>query len=193
MSDGSAEQITELLAAWNSGEKAALDSLMPVVERELRRVAHRYMRAENPNHTLQTTALVNEAYLKLINVRELNLQNRTHFFAVMAQVMKRILINHARDHKAGKRSKGAAHVDLDDVSVFSPEKSTELIHLDDALTKLAEFDQMKSRIVELRYFIGLSIEETAEVLGIAPITVSVHWRVAKAWLGKEIRGEKINV
>lgn len=182
------ESITQMLAAWNNGEEAALDNLMPHVERELRRIAHRYMRAENPDHTLQTTALVNEAYLKLVNKSELDWQNRAHFFAVMAQVMRRILINHARDQKADKRGKGAAHVNLEDVTVLSPEKSSELLALDEALTRLAEFDRTKSRIVELRYFSGLTVEETAEVLGIAPITVAVQWRVAKAWLGKEIRG-----
>jgi len=182
------ENITQLLVAWNDGDEAAMDNLMPYAERELRRIAHHYMRGENPNHTLQTTALVNEAYLKLVDKREINWQNRAHFFAVMAQAMRRILINHARDQKAGKRGNGAVHVNLEDACIFSLEQSVELLALDEALTRLAEFDKTKSRIVELRYFSGLTVEETAEVLGIAPITVSVQWRVAKAWLGKEIRG-----
>jgi RNA polymerase sigma factor (TIGR02999 family) len=187
------QQITEMLAAWSSGDESSIDRLLPMVETELRRIAHNYMRRENPGHTLQTTALVNEAYLKLVKQTDVTWQNRMQFFGISAQIMRRILINHARDKKADKRGKGAPHVNLDDVSILTPEKSNELIALDDALTKLAEFDQTKSRIVELRYFSGLTIEETAEVLGIAPITVSVHWRVAKAWLGKEIRGEKKDI
>lgn len=181
------QHITELLAAWNNGDKASLDRLLPVVETELRRIARRYMRQENPGHTLQTTALVNEAYLKLINEKQISWQNRAQFFAVSANIMRRLLINHARDKKADKRGGGADHVNLEDVFVLSPEKSEELIALDDALNRLAGFDPLKSRIVELRFFSGLTIEETAEVLGIAPITVSVQWRAAKAWLGKEIR------
>jgi RNA polymerase sigma factor (TIGR02999 family) len=185
MSDG--QQITELLAAWNSGDKSSIDRLLPIVETELRRIARNYMRRENPGHTLQTTALVNEAYLKLIDQNQVTWQNRSQFFAISANIMRRLLINHARDKKAGKRGGDAVRVNLEDASILSPEKSNELIALDDALTRLSQFDEMKSRIVELRYFSGLTIEETAEVLGIAPITVSVQWRSAKAWLGKEIR------
>lgn len=187
------ENITSLLAAWSEGKEEALNDLLPVVERELRRIAHNYMRRENPNHTLQTTALVNEAYLKLVNDRNAQWQNRAHFFALSALVMRRILINHARDRKADKRGNGADHVNIEDVHILSPEKSAELLALDEALEKLAKVDPIKSRIVELRYFSGLTLEETAKVLGIAPITVSVHWRSAKAWLGKEIRGEKSDV
>lgn len=182
------QQITELLAAWSDGDKSSIDRLLPLVENELRRIARNYMRRENPGHTLQTTALVNEAYLKLIDQNQVSWQNRSQFFAISANIMRRLLINHARDKKAGKRGGDAAHVHLDEVSILSPEKSNELIALDEALDRLAQFDEMKSRIVELRYFSGLTIEETADVLGIAPITVSVHWRAAKAWLGKEIRG-----
>lgn len=187
------ESITSLLAAWNEGKEEALNELMPMVERELRRIAHNYMRRENPNHTLQTTALVNEAYLKLVNDQNLQWQNRAHFFALSAQVMRRILINHARDRKADKRGNGAEHINLEDAHVLSPEKSAELIALDEALERLAKVDPLKSRIVEMRYFSGLTLEETAGVLGIAPITVSVHWRSAKAWLGKEVRGEKSDI
>lgn len=185
MSDG--RQITELLGAWNDGDKSSIDRLLPLVEAELRRIARNYMRRENPCHTLQTTALVNEAYLKLIDQNQITWQNRSQFFAVSANIMRRLLINHARDKKADKRGGGAEHVNFDDIAILSPEKSNELLALDDALNRLAQFDELKSRIVELRYFVGLTIEETAEVLGIAPITVSVQWRAAKAWLGKEIR------
>lgn len=184
------QQITELLIAWNSGDESSLEHLLPVVETELRKIAHNYMRRENVNHTLQTTALVNEAYLKLIDQTRAGWQNRAHFFAISAQIMRRILINHARDRVAGKRGGGAQHVELEEAVILTKEKSTELIALDEALERLAEFDKTKSRIVELLYFGGLTTEETAEVLGVSRSTVSVHWRAAKAWLGKEIRGEK---
>ncbi|MFN2393309.1 MAG: sigma-70 family RNA polymerase sigma factor [Pyrinomonadaceae bacterium] len=186
-------QVTELLAAWNNGEEAALEQLLPVVEIELRRIAHNYMRRERGNHTLQTSALVNEAYVKLIDQRDVHWQNRSHFFALSAQIMRRILLSHARDRVAQKRGGGAEHVELDDAVVLTKEKSAELIALDDALEKLAKFDKTKSRIVELRYFGGLTIEETAEALGIALVTVSVNWRLAKAWLAREIRGHEIKM
>jgi RNA polymerase sigma-70 factor (ECF subfamily) len=183
------QQITDLLVAWSQGDKVVLDQLMPMVEIELRRIAHNFMRKENGHHTLQTTALVNEAYLKLINQRNVNWQNRAHFFALSAQIMRRILLNCARDKAAEKRGgRLAEHVNIDDVQILTPEKTVELIALDEALEKLAAEDELKSRIVELRYFGGLTIEETAEALGIAPITVSVHWRFAKAWLAREIKG-----
>lgn len=193
MGENNAEkiQVTELLAAWNNGEENALSQLLPVVEIELRRIAHNYMRRERGDHTLQTSALVNEAYVKLIDQREVRWQNRSHFFALSAQIMRRILLNHARDRVAGKRGGGATHVGLDDAIILTKEKSAELIALDQALERLAKFDKTKSRIVELRYFGGMTIEETAEVLGIAPVTVSVNWRLAKAWLAREIRGQKI--
>lgn len=182
------DNVTELLVAWKDGDRQALDQLLPLVEMELRRIAHNYMRKENGYHSLQTTALINEAYLKLINQREVHWQNRAHFFALSSQIMRRILVNHARDKAAQKRGDGAAHEALDDhTNILTPEKSAELIALDEALTALAEFDPLKSQIVELRYFSGLTIEETAEVIGIAPITVSTHWRLARAWLAREIR------
>ena len=184
--EGSGE-ITQLLKAWKDGDHAALEELMPMVEAELRRIAHRFMRREDGDHTLQTTALVNEAYLKLINQRAPAWQNRTHFFAISAQIMRRILLNYARDRRAGKRGAGAEHVDLNEAFYMSDEKSEELIALDEALAELAKFDALKSRIVEMRYFGGLTIEETAEVLGIAPPTVSLHWRLAKAWLAAKIK------
>jgi RNA polymerase sigma factor (TIGR02999 family) len=186
-------QVTELLVAWNNGEESALAQLLPVVEMELRRIAHNYMRRERGNHTLQTSALVNEAYVKLIDQRDVRWQNRSHFFALSAQIMRRILLSHARDRVAQKRGAGADHVELDDAVILTKEKSAELIALDDALEKLAKFDKTKSRIVELRYFGGLTLEETAEALGIAPVTVSVNWRLAKAWLAREIRGHEIKM
>jgi RNA polymerase sigma factor (TIGR02999 family) len=183
-------QVTELLIAWNKGEEYALERLLPIVEIELRRIAHNYMRREKGNHTLQTSALVNEAFVKLVDQRDVRWQNRSHFFALSAQIMRRILLNHARDRVAGKRGGNAQHVELDDALILTKEKSAELIALDEALERLAEFDKTKSRIVELRYFGGMTIEETAEVLGIAPVTVSVNWRLAKAWLAREIRGQE---
>ncbi len=186
------QHITGLLVAWGNGDKTALSELMPVVESELRRIAHNYMRRENGHHTLQTSALVNEAYLKLADQRFVNWQNRSQFFALSAQIMRRILLNAARDRTAQKRGAGARHIELDDAVVLTPEKSKELIALDEALEELATFDPHKSRIVELRYFCGLTIEETAEALGIAPITVSVHWRLAKAWLAREITSQLQN-
>ena len=162
---------------------------MPIVERELRRIAHNYMRREKANHTLQTTALVNEAYLKLVDNTRINWQNRAQFFGVAAQIMRRILLNHARDRAAAKRGGGAAHVNLDDISILTPEKSKELIALDEALEKLKTFDELKSRIVEMRYFGGLTIKETAEVLQIAEPTISLHWRLARAWLQNTIKEE----
>ncbi len=179
-------QITELLAAWSDGDKTSLERLMPMVEQELRRIAHNYMRRENVNHTLQTTALVNEAYLKLVDQTRIDWKNRVQFFGISAHLMRRILLNHARDRTAAKRGGGAMHVNYDDVSVLSPEKSDELIALDEALERLEKFDKLKSRIVEMRYFGGLTIEETAEVLGIAEPTVSLHWRLARAWLRNEL-------
>ncbi len=183
------EQITQLLADWSKGDKDALDKLMPLVEAELKRIAHNYMRRESKNHTLQTTALVNEAYLKLTAQRNANWQNRDHFFALSSKIMRRILINYAREHHAEKRRGDAEHIALDETLTLSNEKSREFIALDEALEHLAAFDKLKCRIVELRYFGGLTIEETAQILGIAPPTVSIHWRLAKAWLGREIRKE----
>jgi RNA polymerase sigma factor (TIGR02999 family) len=184
------EQITELLVEWNSGSADALEKLLPLVERELRRIAANHMRHENPGHTLQTTALVNEAYLKLVDQRDVRWQNRAHFFALASHLMRRILLDHARAQKRAKRGGDAVHVDLDEVAVITPEKSDELIALDDALERLAEFDPQKSKIVEMRFFGGLTIDEVAEVLGIASVTVMLHWRLAKAWLSREIRGQE---
>ena len=161
-----------------------------MVESELRRIAANYMRRENPGHTLQTSALVNEAYLKLVDQREVRWQNRAHFFALASKLMRRILLDHARGQGRAKRGADAVHVDLNEVAVIAPRKSEELLALDEALTRLAAFDEKKSKIVEMRFFGGLTVAEVAEVLGIAPVTVMLHWRLAKAWLQQEVRGDK---
>jgi RNA polymerase sigma factor (TIGR02999 family) len=182
-----AEQITQLLIDWNNGSPEAMDKLLPMVESELRRIAANYMRRERTDHTLQTSALVNEAYLKLVDQRQVRWENRSHFFALASRLMRRILLDHARAHHRAKRGGDAIHVNLDDVNVISPEKSQELIALDEALKRLEEFDAKKSKIVEMRFFGGLSVNEVAEVMKIAPVTVMLHWRLAKAWLHKEVR------
>lgn len=183
------ENITELLTAWNDGNKEAIDELVPMVEGELRRIAHNFMRRETPHHSLQTTGLINETYIKLVGQRNTNWQNRAHFFALASQMMRRILVNYARDRHTEKRGRKFHHIDLEDITILSDEKSAELIALDEALERLAEIDPVKSRIVEMRHFGGLTIGETSEILGIAPTTVSLNWRLAKAWLGREIRGK----
>lgn len=187
--ENSSSNITELLIQWNEGNSDALESLMPLVESELRRIAHRLMRRENHNHTLQTSALVNEAYLKLIDQHSSNYQNRTHFYALAAQIMRRILLNHARDRIAQKRGGASEKVSLETIESLTFEKSRELIALDEALKHLAEIDPIKSRLVELRYFGGLTIDETAQVLNIAPPTVSKYWQLARAWLRREMMKE----
>lgn len=179
--------ITELLMAWNDGDEKALDKLMPMVEQELRRIAHNYMRKESTHHTLQTTALINEAYIKLNDQRSVSWQNRAHFFALSSQIMRRILMNYARSKATEKRGGAARRVDLEKVSLLTPEKNAELLALDEALDSLAKFDNIKSKIVEMRYFGGMTVAEVADVLGIAPVTVAVHWRLAKAWLRTKIR------
>jgi RNA polymerase sigma-70 factor, ECF subfamily len=183
------EEITGLLIEWRNGSTKALEKLMPLVEGELRRIAANYMRRESPAHTLQTTALVNEAYLRLVDQRDVRWQNRTHFFALASQFMRRILLDHARSQGRAKRGGEAVHLNLDDVAIMTPEKSSDLIALDEALKALARFDPKKVEIVELRFFGGLTVNEVAEVMGIAPVTVMLHWRLAKAWLQREMRGD----
>ncbi|HWW75143.1 MAG TPA: sigma-70 family RNA polymerase sigma factor [Pyrinomonadaceae bacterium] len=180
-------EITALLVAWSDGDHAALERLLPLIERELHRIARQYMRRESPGHTLQTTALVNEAYFRLIDQKSVRWQNRAHFFAIAAKIMRRILLNYARDRQRAKRGGGAVQVSLSEVAVASEEKSAELIALDEALERLAAEDERKSRVVELRYFGGLSVAETAEVLGVSAVTVARDWKMAKAWLAREIR------
>jgi RNA polymerase sigma factor (TIGR02999 family) len=182
-------EITRLLIAWSEGDQAALERLLPLIERELHRIARHYMRRENPGHTLQTTALVNEAYFRLIDQRHVRWQNRAHFFAIAAQIMRRILLNYARDRQRVKRGGQAVQVSLSEVAVADEERSAELIALDEALGRLAAIDERKCRVVELRYFGGLSVEETAEVLGVSAVTVARDWKMARAWLAREIRHE----
>ena len=180
------EPVTQLLVAWGNGDETARDELMPLVYRELHRLAHQYMKRENPGHTLQTSALVNEAFVKLVDQRDVQWQNRAHFFGVAAQLMRRILVDYARSRNYLKRGGGALQVSLDETLIVSEERAAEVLALDDVLKGLAEFDIRKSNIVELRFFGGLSIDETAEVLGVSPGTVMRDWTLAKAWLKKQM-------
>jgi len=183
-------EITELLLKWRNGDSSALDRLTPLVYEELRRLAKHYMAAERPGHTLQTTALINEAYVRLIDHRDLSWQNRAHFFGVAAEVMRRVLVDHARARKAAKRGGGALKASLEEVATI-PERPEELIALDRALNDLATLDPRKSQVVVLRYFGGLSVNETAEVLGVSSVTVMREWRGAKAFLLREMtRGKQ---
>ena len=179
-------EVTQLLVQWSSGDKAALDKLMPLVYDELRRLAHRYLSRERPDHTLQTTALVNEAYLRLVDRKNVHWQNRAHFFAISAQLMRCILVDHARSHAYAKRGGGARKIPLDEAMVFSQERAAEVVAIDDALKGLAALDPQQSRIVELRFFGGLTIEETAEVLHLSPATIKREWATARAWLYHEL-------
>jgi RNA polymerase sigma factor (TIGR02999 family) len=182
-------QVTQLLVEWSNGNQAASERLMPLVYEELRRLAHQYMRRERPGHTLQTSALVNEAYLRLIDQKEVHWKNRAHFFGIAAQLMRRILVDYARRRRYQKRGGDARQVEFDEAMIVSPERAADVIALDDALKSLAEFDERKSQIVELRYFGGLSIEETAQVLAVSPGTVTRDWTLAKAWLRKAITSQ----
>ena len=180
------QNITKLLVDWRNGDQEALDQLMPLVYDELRRMANHYMRNERKGHTLQTSALVNEAYLRLVDHENIDWQNRSHFFGLAAQAMRRILVDHARSRNYQKRGGNAERVSLDQAANFAEERATELIALDEALQELAKLDPRKSRIVEMRYFGGLTGEETAEVLGISTATVARDWETAKAWLLREL-------
>ena len=182
--------VTELLLEWRQGESDALNRLTPLVYDELRRMAHRYVQRERAGHTLETTALVNEAFLRLIGQQKIDWQNRAHFFAVTAQVMRHVLIDHARRRHFAKRGGEAQRVSLEEASVMSHERAAELVALDEALDNLARIDPRKSRVVELRYFGGLSLEETADVLEISLMTVRRDWRAAKAWLYKALTSGK---
>jgi RNA polymerase sigma-70 factor (ECF subfamily) len=187
MDDVSPDGVTGLLAAWSDGDRSALEKLLPLAERELHQIAHRYMSRENPGHTLQTTALVNEAYLRLVGQKRTQWRNRAQFFAIAAQIMRRILVNHARDRAAGKRGSGAPEISLDEVAVVSDERTVELLALDDALDALTKLDERKGQIVELRYFGGLNVEEIAEVLSLHPDTVTREWTRSKAFLRRELQ------
>ena len=186
MTTVSPQEITRLLADWGRGDREALEKLAPLVHAELRRIARRQMSGERPGHTLQATALVNEAYLRLAGSEGFEWHDRAHFIAVCAQVMRHILIDHARAHARDKRGGGALHVSLDEAAVLAGGRASDFLALDEALRALEAVDPQKGRIVELRYFTGLSIEETAEVLKISPTTVRREWRRAKAWLYRTI-------
>ncbi|MEP7308534.1 MAG: sigma-70 family RNA polymerase sigma factor [Acidobacteriota bacterium] len=179
-------QPTELLQAWTRGDKAALDKLLPLVHQELLRLARRHMKRERPGHTLQATALVNEAYLRLINVKHVQWQNRAHFFAMSARVMRRILVDAARARGYQKRGGGVEHVALDEALIVATEPTQDLVALDDALQTLTAFDARKGQVVEMRFFGGLSVDETAEALHVSADTVMRDWRLAKVWLLREL-------
>ena len=183
------DNLTGLLLEWREGDKAALDRLTPLVYDELRRIAHRYVQRERDGHTLQTTALVNEAYLRLAAQQKVDWQNRAHFFAVTAQVMRHILIDHARRRRYAKHGGEVRRIPIEDAAEMSMQRASELIALEEALNELAKLDQRKSHVVELRYFGGLSLEETAEVLEISLMTVRRDWRAAKAWLYRRMRDQ----
>jgi RNA polymerase sigma factor (TIGR02999 family) len=179
--------VTQLLIAWGDGDRAALDRLMPHVYEELRRLAHSYIKRERPNHTLQTSGLINEAYLRLVNQSQLKLKNRTHFFGIAARLMREILVDYARKRKYAKRGGDAQRVPFEENLIVSDERAADIVALDDALKELSEIDPRQSQIVELRFFGGLSIDEAAEVLNISPGTVMRDWTLAKAWLRIAVR------
>jgi RNA polymerase sigma factor (TIGR02999 family) len=179
-------EVTSLLSDWNNGQQDALEQLMPLVYDELRRIAKRYLRKERDDHTLQTTALVHEAYIRMIDQNHANWQNRAQFFGVAANMMRRILVDHARGHTADKRGGGIAKLSLDEAIEIADQKEVDLIALDDALNNLAELDEQQSRVVELRFFAGLTVEETAEVMKLSPATIKREWSMAKAWLHREL-------
>jgi RNA polymerase sigma factor (TIGR02999 family) len=174
------------LVRWRGGDREALDSLMPLVYEELRRIARRYLQNERENHTLQSTALVHEAYVRLVGQNLPQWQNRAHFFAVAAQLMRQILVDHARTHRAAKRGGDAFKLTLEDAGAISKNQDVDLVALDDALKTLAEMDPQQGRIVELRFFAGLSVDDTSEVLGISPSTVKRDWATARVWLFREL-------
>lgn len=185
MTVGPTPDVTQLLAQWTDGDPRALDALLPLVYDELRRLARSYLQRERSDHTLQSTALVHEAYLRLVD-QNVSWQNRAHFFGIAAQMMRRILVDHARGHNSAKRGEGVCKVTLDEEIVSAGQRDLDVIALDEALTNLARFDPQQSRIVELRFFAGLSIEDTSEILKISPATVKRDWAMAKAWLFREM-------
>lgn len=186
----SPKEITRLLVAWGDGDEAALETLTPLVYQQLHRLAHHYLSNERPGHTLQTSALVNEAYLRLIDWKNVRWQSRAHFFAVSAQLMRRILVDFARSRRYGKRGGGVPALALEEAALVSGEKSTDLVALDEALVSLAKLDPRQSQVVELRFFGGLTIEETAEVLKVSEATVRRDWSLARAWLRREMLDAK---
>ena len=188
MDEPGAHELTELLLAWGEGDEEALAKIAPLVHAELYRLAKRYMSRERPDHLLQTSALINEAYVRLIDWKAVRWQNRAHFFGVAAQMMRRILVDFARRRPRVDKDAEALNISLDEALTVSTEKDADLLALDDALKSLAELDERKSRIVELRFFGGLSVDETAEVMKISPTTVKREWRLARAWLYGELGG-----
>ena len=188
--DSSGKDVTHLLDAWSRGDQAALNKLMPLVYAELRRLAHHYMSQEGAGHTLQTTALVNEAYLRLVNQKQAAWQNRAQFIGIAAQLMRRVLIDDARSHDSAKRGGGIRPVELDEAAALSPTQAESVLAVDEALEHLAGLDPRKARIVELRYFGGLTVDETAEVLKISSVTVMRDWSFAKAWLHRELSHDR---
>ena len=186
MGQTSTDGITKLLQGWRGGDRAALDALVPVVYKELHRLAHCELRKERPDHTLQSTALVHEAYFRLVGQTLPQWESRTHFFAIAAQLMRQILVDYARRHRASKRGSGVCMLTLDDAVVLPQRKDVDVVAIDDALNTLAEVDPRQSRIVELRFFAGLSLQEISEVMGIATATVQRDWTAARAWLHREI-------
>ena len=179
-------QVSQLLQVWRGGDRNALDALVPLVYKELRRVAHFQLRNERPNHSLQSAALVNEAYLRLVGLNRPQWESRTHFFAIAAQLMRQILVDYARRHGAAKRGGSVAKVSLEDAMVTSKKRDLDVVALDDALKDLAKIDARQSRVVELRYFAGLSLEEVSQVMEIAPATVQRDWTAARAWLHRQM-------
>jgi RNA polymerase sigma factor (TIGR02999 family) len=192
MPSPSTHEVTGLLRAWSSGDQGALQKLTPLVYEQLHRAAQRYMAAERSDHILQTTALIHEVYLRLVDIREVDWQDRAHFFAICAQLMRRILTDFARSRHYQKRGGGAVHLPLDEALVISREPDADLVAVDDALKALAAIDERKSRVVELRFFGGLSVEETAEVLKVSPETVMRDWKLAKVWLLGQLSGKQHN-
>lgn len=180
------QNVTQLLIGWSNGDREALDALLPVVYEELRKQAANYLRRERVGHTLQTTALIHEAYLKLVDQKNVHWQNRAHFFGIAAQLMRRILVDHARTKKRAKRGGSNIRVSFNEANVLAPSQNLDIVALDEALGRLSEIDEQQSRIVELRFFSGLTVEETAAVLAISPATVKRDWSMAKAWLHREI-------
>jgi RNA polymerase sigma factor (TIGR02999 family) len=183
---GGSRQVTELLVRWRQGDRQALDALIPLVYEELRRIAQHFLQRERPGHTLQSTALVHEAYVRMVGQNLPQWQSRAHFFGIAAQLMRQILVDHARTRQAAKRGGDVFKLSLDESSALPEQKDLDLIALDDALKSLSELDPQQSRIVELRYFAGLTIEDTSEVMGISPATVKRDWATARAWLQREM-------
>ncbi len=193
MPQTSSQQLTQMLIQLSEGNAQMVDDILPLIYDELRRLAGNYLRRERSDHTLQPTALVHEAYIKLIDQTQVKWQNRAHFFGIAANIMRRILVDYARQHRADKRGGAAEKLPLEEeILIVSEGKSAELLALDEALENLAKIDEQKSKIVELRYFGGLSVEETAEVLGVSEVTVKRHWRMAKAWLYGQLSQENTN-